>query len=242
MAEAGDHAPLELWFWPTQNGFKIAIMLEELGLPYRLRMLDVDSEAERDPAFTAVAPNGKLPVLIDPDGPAGEPISIFESAAILIYLGRKFGAFLGGSDGRARSEIEQWLVWQAAGLGPMLGQVHHFKLFAPEKLAYAIDRYTQEAARLYGVLDRRLQGRDWVCGDYSIADMAIFPWTRPWRIHGVLPGQFPNWERWFAAVDARPAVQRALRAGGEITARIEGQRARRNAEFDARLAAGGRGR
>jgi GST-like protein len=227
--------PLVLYFWPTQNGFKIAIMLEELGLAYSLRLLDVDSKAERDPDFLAVAPNNKLPVLIDPDGPGGEPFSVFESAAILLYLGRKHGAFLGG-DERTRSEVEQWLIWQVANLGPMLGQIHHFQLFAPEKVPYAIERYRKEGARLYRVLDRRLAGREYVAGDYSVADMAIFPWTRPWRIHGVLPGQFPNWERWFASMNARPAVQRALTAGGEVTARLEAERTRRNAEFDRRLA------
>lgn len=227
--------PLILYFWPTQNGFKITIMLEELGLPYGLRMIDVDGPGKSDPEFQAVAAAGKLPVLIDPNGPDGRPITIIESAAILLYLARKHDAFLGRTE-RERSEVEQWLIWQVAALGPMLGQIHHFKMFAPEKVPYAIERFVKEGARLYGVLERRLEGRDHVAGEYSIADMAIFPWTRPWRNHGVSAGQYPNWERWFAAMNARPAVQRALRAGGETTARIEGMRAARNAEFD-RLAA-----
>ena len=230
-------APLILYFWPTQNGFKITIMLEELGLPYELRMLDVDGGGTREPGFTTIAPNNKLPVLSDPNGPDGETITVFESAAILLYLGRTYGAFTGKS-ARQRSEIEQWLIWQVAGLGPNLGQIHHFVLFSPEKIPYAIERFKNEGARLYGVLDRRLDGREYVCGDYSVADMAIFPWTRPWRIHGVRAGQFPNWERWFALMNSRPAVQRALRAGGEITARIEAERARRNAAFDQQAAAG----
>jgi GST-like protein len=220
-----------LYFWPTQNGFKIAIMLEELGLPYTLRMIDVDGAGLEDPEFQAASPSGKLPVLVDPEGPDGAPITIFESAAILLYLGRKFGAFLGEGE-RARSEVEQWLIWQVAGLGPMLGEIHHFSLFAPEKLPYAIHRFKAKGARLYATLDRRLDGRDYVVGDYSVADMAIFPWTRPWRLHGVARGQYPHWERWFARVNARPAVQRALAAGGEVTARLEAQRAARNAEMD----------
>jgi GSH-dependent disulfide-bond oxidoreductase len=227
--------PLVLYFWPTQNGYKITIMLEELGLPYTLRMVDVDGGGTQDPEFLKVAPNNKLPVLIDPNTPDREPMVIFESAAILLYLGRTYGGFIGDNE-RKRSEIEQWLIWQVAGVGPMLGQIHQFVIFAPEKIPYAIDKFKKEGARLYGVLERRLEGREYVCGDYSVADMAIFPWTRPWRVHGVKAGQYPNWERWFATMNARPAVQRALRAGGEITERIEGQRAQRNAEFD-RLAA-----
>lgn len=227
--------PMILYFWPTQNGFKIAIMLEELGVPYTLRMIDVDGEGKNDPQFQADSPSGKLPVLIDPDGPDGEPIRIFESAAILFYLGRKYGRLVGSNE-RERSEIEQWTIWQVANLGPGLGQVHHYTMFAPEKIPYAIDRHLKIAATLYAVIERRLEGREFVAGDFSVADIAIFPWTRPWRLHGVTRGQYPNWERWFARMNELPCVQRGLTAGGEITAALEAKRKARFVEMD-RLAA-----
>ncbi|MEO8313608.1 MAG: glutathione S-transferase N-terminal domain-containing protein [Pseudomonadota bacterium] len=219
---------LILYFWPTHNGFKISIALEELELPYTLRLIDIDHSEQFAPEFLAIAPNNKMPVLIDPSGSDGKPITIFESAAILLYLGRKCGALIGTTE-RERSEVEQWLIWQVANVGPMLGQIHHFVSFAPEKISYAIERYRKEGTRLYGVLDRQLAGREFVAGEYSVADIAIFPWTRPWRIHGVLTGQFPNWERWFATMNARSAVRRGLAAGGEVTARLEAARSKQRA-------------
>lgn len=223
--------PVTLYFWPTHNGFKIAIFLEEAGVPYRLEMIDIEHGGQFAPDFLKIAPNNKMPVLIDPEGPDGKPITIFESAAILLYLGRKFGVFLGQGEAE-RSLVEQWLIWQVANVGPNFGQIHHFADFAPEKIPYAIERFKKEGRRLYGVLDRRLAEHEWVAGDYSVADMAIFPWTRPWRIHGVTRGEFPNFERWFQAMNDRPAVQRALRAGGEVTAKLEAMRAARAARMD----------
>ena len=206
---AAPQNPIALYYWPTPNGWKISIMLEECGLPYTVHSVNIGKGDQFKPDFLAISPNNKMPAIVDPDGPGGEPISIFESGAILQYLGRKTGRFY-PADERRRVEVDQWLFWQMGGFGPMLGQAHHFRIYAPEKIPYAIDRYTNETNRLYGVLDRRLAGRDFVAGEYSIADMAIFPWAKLWERQGQDIEQFPNVRRWLDANLARPAVQRGL--------------------------------
>jgi len=206
--------PIELHYWPTPNGWKITIMLEELGVPYDVKYVDIGRGEQFEPSFLKIAPNNRMPAIVDPEGPDGKPISIFESGAILQYLGRKFGRFY-PSDERGRVEVEQWLFWQVGGLGPMAGQAHHFRQYAPEKIAYAIDRYTNECNRLYGVLDRRLADRDFLAGDYSIADMAAYPWVRPYKNQGQDLEDFPHLKRWFDAISARPAVERGIEVGRE---------------------------
>ncbi|MGA0593786.1 glutathione S-transferase family protein [Enterovirga sp. CN4-39] len=211
-------------------------MLEECALPYRVHSVNIGKGDQFKPEFLALSPNGKMPAIVDPDGPDGRPISVFESGAILQYLGRKTGKFYPAEE-RARVEVEQWLFWQMAGLGPMAGQTHHFRIYAPEKISYAIDRYTNETNRLYGVLDRRLADREFLAGDYSIADMATFPWAKLWERQGQDISSFSNMQRWLAAVAARPAVQRGLAINAEdrgttnindpaVRAVLFGQRAR----------------
>jgi GST-like protein len=200
---------IDLYFWTTPNGFKISIMLEECGLPYRVHPIDINKGDQFKPEFLAISPNNKIPAIVDPEGPGRKPISIFESGAILQYLGRKTGIAYPKSV-RRRVEVDEWLFWQVGGLGPMAGQAQHFRLYAPEKVPYGIERYTSEAKRLYGVLDRRLEGRDYICGDYSIADIASFPWVRSWENHGQVLANFPNVAAWFERMGARPAVKRGL--------------------------------
>ena len=175
--------PIELHYWPTPNGFKISIMLEELGVPYDLKLVDIGKGDQFKPEFLKIAPNNRMPAIVDPEGPGGAPISIFESGAILQYLGRKFGRFY-PTDERQRVVVEEWLMWQMGGFGPMLGQNHHFAVYAPEKIPYAIKRYRDETHRLYGVLNRRLDGREFVADEYSIADMAIIGWSARPRAPG----------------------------------------------------------
>jgi GST-like protein len=201
--------PIDLYYWPTPNGWKISIMLEECGLPYNLHLIDISKGDQFGAEFLARSPNNKIPAIVDPDGPDGKPISVFESGAILQYLGRKTGRFY-PADERGRVEVDQWLFWQMGGFGPMLGQTHHFRLYAPEKIPYAIDRYTNESNRLYGVLNKRLADRPYVAGDYSIADMAIVGWAKLWERQGQDITQFPHVARWLEAVLARPAVQAGL--------------------------------
>src|SRR5918998_1210851 len=177
MAETQDR-PIELYYWPTPNGWKITIMLEELGAPYAVKYINIGKGDQFAPEFLAISPNNRMPAIVDPDGPGGQPISEFESGAILLYLGRKFGRFYPVHDERRRVEVEEWLMWQMAGFGPMLGQNHHFRAYAPEKLPYAIRRYENEAHRLYGVLNKRLAGRNFVADEYSIADMALVGWAK----------------------------------------------------------------
>lgn len=209
MQDDGLDDPITLYFWSTPNGFKIAIMLEELGAPYRTKFIDITKGEQFAPEFLAVAPNNRIPAIVDPDGPDGQPLSIFESGAILQYLGRKFGAFYPSSE-RTKAEIDQWVFWQVGGLGPMAGQYKHFKYVAPEKMPYAIDRYGKEVERLFGVLEKRLQGRDYIAGAYSIADIANFTWTRVWSDLGQDIRKFPNIEAWLARVAERPAVVKGL--------------------------------
>lgn len=201
---------ITLYTWGTPNGRKISIALEELGLDYQVRNVDITRGAQFAAEFLAVNPNNKIPAITDSNGPDGVPINLFESGAILIYLAEKTGRLLPATP-RERYETLQWLMLQMGGVGPMLGQAHHFRRFAPEPLPYAIERYTSEAARLYGVLDTRLAGRDWLAGgQYSIADIATFPWIARHDWQGMDLARFPNLRRWFDTIAARPAVQRGM--------------------------------
>lgn len=206
--------PIELYYWPTPNGWKITIMLEELSIPYEMKYINIGKGEQFEAGFLEIAPNNRMPAIIDPEGPGGKPISIFESGAILQYLGRKFGKFY-PSDERARVEVDEWLFWQVGGLGPMAGQAHHFRGYAPEKVPYAIDRYTNEVNRLYGVMNTRLAEREYLADNYSIADMASIGWVVPFERQGQDLNDFPNLQRWFEAMQARPAVQTGLKVGIE---------------------------
>jgi len=201
---------IDLYTWPTPNGFKASIMLEETDLPYRVVPIDINTGDQFRPEFLAISPNNKIPAIVDPEGPAGRPFPVFESGAILMYLAEKTGRFL-PADAEDRMVAIQWLMFQMGGLGPMLGQAHHFRQYAPEPIPYAVDRYTGEAGRLYGVLDRRLSEAEYLAGaSYSIADIASFPWTRSHAKQGQSLDDFPNVKRWFDAIAERPAVQRGL--------------------------------
>ena len=206
--------PIRLHTWPTPNGWKITIMLEECGLPYSLVPVNIGKGEQFEAGFLEISPNNKIPAIVDPDGPGGEPITVFESGAILQYLGRKTGR-LYPADERARVAVDAWLFWQMAGFGPMLGQLHHFRIYAPQPVPYALERFEKEAHRLYGVLERRLAGRAHVAGDYSIADVAILTWAKLWERQGLSLDGLPNVRRWLDALLTRPAVQRGLAARGE---------------------------
>jgi GST-like protein len=212
--------PIELFYWPTPNGWKITIMLEECRLPYIVRAVNIAAGEQFAPEFLAISPNNRMPAIIDPDGPGGRPISVFESGAILIYLGRKAGKFYPANE-RARVEVEQWLMWQMGGLGPMAGQAHHFRGYAPEPIPYAIDRYTNECNRLYGVMNRRLKDRDFLAGRYSIADMACVGWIRRFKQQGQDLDEFPHLKRWYETVMARPAVKRGMGVRVEAAAQVD---------------------
>ena len=201
---------IDLYTAATPNGQKIHIMLEETGLPYKLTWIDIGKGDQFTPEFIAISPNNKIPAIVDQDGPDGMPISVFESGAILVYLAEKTGQFL-PTEPRERVDVMQWLFWQMGGFGPMLGQSHHFNAYAPERIKYAMDRYTNEAGRLYHVLDRRLADRDYVAGAYSIADMAIFPWCRLYERQGQRIEDFPNVVRWFDVIAKRPAVAKDMK-------------------------------
>ena len=200
---------IDLYTWPTPNGHKIHIALEELGLPYTVHAVDIGEGDQFKPEFLKISPNNKMPAIVDPEGPGGKPYSVFESGAILMYLAEKTGKFM-PKDMAARYRVIQWLMFQMGGVGPMLGQAHHFRQYAPEKIEYAVNRYTNEAKRLYGVIDRRLGESQWLADDYSIADMAVFPWLRPYERQGQKLEDFPNLKRWFETINARPAVQQGL--------------------------------
>ena len=212
--------PIELYYWPTPNGFKISIMLEECGLPYVLKPVNISKGEQFNPDFLKIAPNNRMPAIVDPQGPGGRPISIFESGAILQYLGRKTGKFY-PSDERARVEVDQWLFWQMGGLGPMAGQLNHFKHYARETLDYAIKRYDDEVNRLYGVMNTRLKNRPFLAGKYSIADMACVGWANLWQRQGQDIEQFRNLRRWLETVKARPAVKRGMALGLELRQGID---------------------
>jgi len=200
-------APIELYYWPTPNGWKISIMLEELGVPYETHLVNIGKGDQFEPDFLKIAPNNKMPVLTDPDGPDGEPISIFESGAILQYLARKHGKFCGETE-RERIEVDQWLMWQMGGVGPMAGQTHHFLHAAPEDNPYGKKRYQDETKRLYGVLDARLADRDYVAGPYSIADMALWGWVSCHEKQQIDMTPLPNVRAWLDRVGAREGVKR----------------------------------
>jgi GSH-dependent disulfide-bond oxidoreductase len=201
---------IEVYSWATPNGHKVHVMLEECGLDYRAIPVNIGAGEQFAADFLAISPNNKIPAIVDPDGPDGKPISLFESGAILLYLATKTGRFL-PEDVRGRYEALEWLMFQMGSVGPMLGQTHHFRLYAPEKIPYAIERYTNEARRIYGVLDKRLHGRDWVAaGEYTIADIAIFPWLRSWQNQGIDWSEFPRLKAWFDRIAERPAVQRGV--------------------------------
>ncbi len=200
---------IDLYYWGTPNGHKITIALEEMQLEYKIYPINILENDQFQPDFLKISPNNKIPAIVDQNGPQGEPISVFESGAILQYLGRKTGLFY-PSDEQQRVEVEQWLMWQMGGLGPMLGQNHHFNRFAKEKIPYAIDRYVNESKRLYGVLEKQLIGQDYVAGEYSIADMAIFPWLRRYEWQDIALDDFPNVQAYMQRMNDRPAVQRAL--------------------------------
>ena len=219
---------IDVYSWATPNGHKVHILLEELGLPYQVHPVDIGAGDQFKPEFLRISPNNKVPALVDSDGPDGKPIALFESGAILIYLAEKYNRFV-PADLRERYEMLQWLMFQMAGVGPMLGQAHHFRIYAPEPVPYAIDRYTNEAKRLYGVLDRRLAENPWVgCNEYSIADMAIWPWLRSWKNQGVEMTDFPNVAAWFEKIDQREAVQRGVKVLTELRKPLLDETARRN--------------
>lgn len=200
---------IELYYWPTPNGQKITICLEETGVPYTLHPVDIGNGDQFRPEFLRISPNNKMPALVDPAGPDGKPIALFESGAILLYLAEKTGRFL-PRDPFNRYQVIQWLMFQISGVGPMLGQAHHFRGYAPEKIEYAINRYTQEAGRLYSVMDTQLAARDYIAGAYSIADMAIYPWVVPHERQGQALEDYPHLKRWFERLAVRPAVQRGM--------------------------------
>jgi GSH-dependent disulfide-bond oxidoreductase len=207
---------IDLHYWPTPNGHKITMFLEECGLAYKVRPVNIGKGEQFDPEFLKIGPNNRMPVIVDrapADG--GGPLSVFESGAILLYLAEKTGRFI-PTDLRGRVRTLEWLFWQMGGLGPMNGQNHHFSQYAPEKIPYAIDRYVKESNRLYGVLDRQLAHHEFVAGDYSIADMACYPWIVPYERQGQKLEDFPNVKRWFEAIKARPAVVRAYEIGDGI--------------------------
>ena len=201
---------IEVYSWATPNGHKVHIMLEECGLPYRAIPVDIGRGDQFQSDFLKISPNNKIPAIVDPDGPDGQPMSLFESGAILLYLAGKTGRFLPAST-RGKYEVLQWLMFQMGSVGPMLGQAHHFRIYAPEKLPYAIERYTNEARRLYGVMNRQLARSTYIAGpEYSIADIAIFPWLRSWKNQGIDWNDHPHLKGWFDEIAGRPAVMRGV--------------------------------
>jgi GST-like protein len=210
---------IDLYYWTTPNGHKITMFLEETGLPYRIVPVDIGSGAQFEPAFLAISPNNRIPAIVDhvpTDG--GGPLSVFESGAILLYLVEKTGK-LCPAELRGRLEVTQWLIWQVAGLGPMAGQNHHFARYAPEKIPYAIERYVKETNRLYGVLNHRLDDRRYIAGQYSIADIACYPWIVSYEAQGQRLEQFPNLKRWFESIRERPATVRAYARAAAVNTR-----------------------
>ena len=216
--------PIELYYWPTPNGYKVSIMLEECGLPYHVVPVNIATGEQFTREFLAISPNNRMPAIVDPKGPGGKPIAIFESGAILQYLARKTGKFYPARE-RARVEVEQWLFWQMANLGPKAGECHHFRLYAPERdrLQYAVDRFTNECNRLYGVMNRRLADRDYLAGGYSIADMACVGWASRWQRQGQDIALFPHVRRWLDRVLARPAVYKGMHIWIEAASKVSMQ-------------------
>ncbi len=218
---------IDLYSWATPNGHKVHIMLEECGLPYRVHAVDIGAGDQFKPEFLRISPNNRIPAIVDSHGPDGKPISLFESGAILIYLASKTGRFLPG-DVRGKYKALEWLMFQMGGVGPMFGQAHHFRLYAPEAIEYAINRYTNEAKRLYGVLDRRLGEVPFLAGEYGIADIATFPWTRLHTRQGVDLADYPNVKRWFDTIAERPAVQRGVTVLADRRKPLVDEQARQN--------------
>jgi GSH-dependent disulfide-bond oxidoreductase len=221
---------ISVYSWPTPNGHKIHIMLEECGLhvgrDWQAVPVNIGTGDQLTPEFLAISPNNKIPALVDPDGPDGQPISLFESGAILIYLAAKTGKFLPKTD-RLKYQVLQWLMFQMGGVGPMLGQAHHFRIYAPEKIEYAVNRYSNEARRLYGVMDKQLAHSPFIaCDEYTIADMAIFPWLRSWQNQGIDWADYPHLKKWFDLIAARPAVQRGVKVLADLRTPITGDKAR----------------
>jgi GSH-dependent disulfide-bond oxidoreductase len=217
---------IDVFSWPTPNGHKVHIMLEECGLPYRALPINIGAGDQFKPDFLKISPNNKIPAITDPDGPDGKPLSLFESGAILVYLAAKTGKFMPKSD-RAKYEVLEWLMFQMGSVGPMLGQAHHFRMYAPEKIPYAIDRYSNEAKRIYGVIDRRLAQAPWLAGaQYTIADIATFPWLRSWQNQGIVLSDFPHLEAWFNKIAERPAVQRGVKVLADMRRPITGDKER----------------
>jgi GST-like protein len=204
--------PIDAYSLPTPNGQKVHIMLEELGVPWTYHRIDIGKGDQFKPDFLAISPNNKIPAIVDPEGPGGTPISIFESGAILKYLATKFGKFY-PTDPRQQVKVDEWVFWQAGGFGPMLGQNHHFALYAPEKIPYAIKRYVDETHRLYGVLNKQLEGQDYIAGDYSIADIMSIGWAQGWERQGQDINDFPNVKAWIERLGQRPAVAKGLQVG-----------------------------
>jgi GSH-dependent disulfide-bond oxidoreductase len=219
---------IDLYSWATPNGHKVHIMLEECGLPYRVHPVNIGAGDQFKPEFLKISPNNKIPAIVDSQGPDGQPISLFESGAILIYLASKTGRFLPSSD-RGKFEMLQWLMFQMGGVGPMLGQAHHFRIYAPAKIEYAINRYTNEAKRLYGVMDKQLATHKFIAGDnYTIADIAIFPWLRSWQNQGIDWADYPHLKKWFDVIAARPAVQRGVQVLADQRKPLVDDKAREN--------------
>jgi len=202
---------IDIYFWPTPNGYKITVMCEEVGLKYNIIPVNIGAGDQFKPEFLKISPNNRMPAIIDPDGPDGKPIAIFESGAILMYLAEKTGKLM-PSDPRGKYNVLQWLMFQMASVGPMLGQAHHFRVYAPEKLEYAINRYTNEAKRIYNVIDKQLSQSPYIAGDYSIADIAIYPWLVPHNMQGQNLDDFPHLKKWYEGLRARPAVQAGFAA------------------------------
>lgn len=201
---------IDVYSWPTANGHKVHIMLEECGLEYKVHPVNIGAGDQFEADFLKISPNNKIPAIADPDGPDGQPISLFESGAILLYLAGKTGKFL-PEDVRGKYEALQWLMFQMGGVGPMLGQAAHFRVYAPEKIEYAIKRYSNETRRLYGVIDKQLSKHAWLAGDaYSVADIATFPWLRNWQNQGVVLDDYPHLKRWLTEIAERPAVKRGV--------------------------------
>ncbi len=229
MPDPSETGPIDLYYWPTPNGWKITIALEEMDLPYTLHLIDIGKGDQFDPAFLKIAPNNRMPAITDPGGPDGAPISIFESGAILQYLARKTGRFCGDTE-RQRIAVDQWLMWQMGGVGPMAGQAHHFLKYAPamdppNDLPYAKDRYRNETGRLYGVLDRQLADNEYVAGDfYSIADMAIWPWASLWEGQQQTLDDRPHMVRWLETVGARPAVRKGRDVASDKRSNLQDDR------------------
>lgn len=223
---------IDVYSWPTPNGHKVHIMLEECGLrlgrDWRVHPIDIAKGDQFEPGFLKISPNNKIPAMVDPQGPDGKPISLFESGAILLYLAGKTGKFLPRSD-RDRFKMLEWLMFQMGGVGPMLGQAHHFRIYAPEKIDYAVNRYTNEAKRLYGVMDRQLQNHPYIAGrQYTVADIAIFPWLRSWQNQGIDWADYPRLKDWFDRIAARPAVQRGVAVLADARKPLTDDKARQN--------------